>query len=401
MTQNNQLTTLQGVQVPSTAVDPTAFFKGTRRQNLPIVRNKPWAGIGANDVVTAFKTGIFSALTVSLRGQVIVPAATSYSTGRWPHDLIRKLTFAANGQSNLIACSGAKLKMLEFANHHDLNDRGISFASSGVTFTQGSLLLSSDTPGFGNNAVIAAGTYDFQMTWEVPVAWDRERLIGAVFAQTAGTDLTVSIDWANMTEIFSTHGTIVAPTFQNTVFSVDAEVFTIPEVGGIAVVPDLSTYHQIIQSRDIPAVGINETRVPGQGIGRQLMRLGGQVWLNEKISAGNQLRPVPMRAQIGATPGTYAGFEYIFAGNTSPEPRTEQLMRRRNEQSYGSRIGDPHGFWMYDFQEFGAFRDSLDMGAASELRIKYELLPTAISGAQILDSVELFTETLFSSQVGA
>ena len=91
----------------------------------------------------------------------------------------------------------------------------------------------------------------------------------AIFAQTSGTDLNLSWDWATAADLNSVHGTFVLPTFSNVTFDVDAEVFTIPESGGIAVVPDLSLFHQIIQGRETGiATGQNEHRMAGQGIGR-------------------------------------------------------------------------------------------------------------------------------------
>lgn len=397
-------TTMQGIQVPDTAVDPATFFRLTRRNNFQLRKNAGWTGLGGSEQVTQLKSGILSGFTVTVKGQIVVPAGTSWFKGRWPHDLIRTLRFSANGQSQLISCSGGKLKVLEVMSEKGLTDRGIPFTVNGTAHTNGSLLLADDSAGYAGavpvtvGAAVAAGTYDFELSWTVPVAWDPRTLVGAIFAQTSGTDLNLQWDWATAADLNSNHGTFVLPTFQNVTFDVDAEVFSIPESGGIAVVPDLSLFHQVTQGRETGiATGTNEHRLAGQGIGRQLLRVVGQVWTDQRpTGAGSSsVLPLPVRA------ANFDSFAYTFGGNTSPEPRQARVMAKRAERAYSSRIGNPFGFWCYDFAERFTARDSIDMGSASELRVSYGIQPTVVAGNVVLDSFEYITETMFSSNVGA
>ncbi len=118
--------TMQGIEVPAESVNPPLFFAQTRRQ-LVTVDTRAFAGLGLTDTIPMLQTGIISDVFVKIDGvlTVTLAAGTCASTMRWPYDLFKKVKFSANGQSNLINCSGAKLRFREFMADWHFSDRGV------------------------------------------------------------------------------------------------------------------------------------------------------------------------------------------------------------------------------------------------------------------------------------
>src|SRR5579871_104872 len=102
--------TMQGIVVPNAVIAPTEFFKRTRRITFPFVSNKSFVGLGASDTFSFLQTGIVAGVSVRLVGSVttVHGTGTVATNARWPYDLVKKLRVSANGQSNLISCSGWK-----------------------------------------------------------------------------------------------------------------------------------------------------------------------------------------------------------------------------------------------------------------------------------------------------
>src|SRR4051794_38827928 len=100
---------MQGIVVPSSSVQPAEFFRRTRRLTV-LTNTRTYAGLGLTDTISILQTGIIAGLTLRFTGTLTVnlAAGTAATTNRWPYDLIRRLRFSANGQSNLINCSGMK-----------------------------------------------------------------------------------------------------------------------------------------------------------------------------------------------------------------------------------------------------------------------------------------------------
>lgn len=358
---------MQGIEVPRSSINPAQFFQLTRRLTILEKSLPAFAGLGSTDTIPILQTGILSGVLIQFSGQVVValPTGTCASTGRWPYDLIRALRFTANGQSNLINVHGGKLKVREIMQRGDLTDRGvlqgIGGASPGTSRQQGTLSLNSESWGVGQNVTaIAAATYPIELEWYVPIAFDDLTLTGAIFAQTSATDLFVAIDWAPLTDLFLLTGTATA-TVTGSV-NAFATLYTIPQgADGNIIVPDLSVFHSLIESR-VPVVanGDNEVRLSGQGVGKQLLRMYGQVF--NQATAGN---PVPL--PVNST--NYGNILWRFGGNDTPEIWNNGFAHNHvNEKRFDSDIGAFGGYWCHDFASENAFRDSVDEGTATELR---------------------------------
>lgn len=382
---------MQGIAVPASSVNPAEFFARTRRRILTEA-SKTYAGLGGQDVFELKKTDVIAGLYIRFDGAVttVLGGGTVATTARWPYDLIRQLRFTANGQSNIINLSGAKLKAREFMGRADLNDRGISQSVNGVSVNQGTLSQACESWGVGSRATaIAAGTYDVDLSWFVPIAEDQVGLSGAIFAATSSTDLTVTIDWATSQELFALTGAATAAV-TGTV-QVVALRYSIPiGADGQIVVPDLSVFHSLIQSRYTNlASGENELRLIGQGAGKTLLRTFSQLW----NGAGSANAPVALNED------NFGKIAWRFGGNETPDEYQDgQVLRYINERTYNSDVGSVHGFFAHDFALENAFRDAVDLGTTSEWRQVINLLPAvALSNA----ALEVVAESLFTAGAGS
>jgi len=366
--------TFQGIVVPGSSLNPKAFFAGTRRQYVLQKTLASFAGFGNTDVVDTLRSGILSGYYVKVSGNLVVTlgGGTCATTARWPYYLLRAARFQANGQSNLCNADGWALRAREYMADPEMNDRGIAEgiggASPGTSRTQGTLAMNSETWGVGSNVTaIAGGTYDVELSFYVPVAYETKLLTGAVFCQTLSTTLELDLDWANLTDLFVLTGAATA-VFTPTV-TVEAEMFTIPSDGkGGMFLPNLSAFHSYIQSRAPNSIsnGNNEITLAGQGVGRQLMRV---LWRTQNGSP-----PVPVNPGGGAPTYNVTSPYWRYGTNTTPETFLDgQDLRYMNERSYGVDIAAFAGYECLDFDRTWAFRDSVDEGSATELRFGYTI----------------------------
>lgn len=385
---------LQGVETPNISIDPESFFRYTRRLRFPMKSLAAIAGLGSSDPTQLRQTGVVSKLLVRVTGSVTFGGTITGTvmTNEWPYNLIRSARVAANGQSNLINLAGLQIKAVN-AMSPAYVDKGVSHSLGAATGqTQGTLALAGED--WGTSAanqlgpgvtVPAIGTYTVDLYYEIPLAFDDKTLVGAIYAQTNATQLTLDIDWETQTNLLTLGGS--ATFAQALQVQVLGEVFSIPQVGGRFVVPDLSAFHSLISFRQSGlAQADNEILLPGTGVGRQLMRLIGQVY-------------------SGTAPGTplavnaanFGQIAWRYGGNDTPEvaPVGTQL-RYINEVDYGSDIGRYWGLFAYDFATAWAFRDAVDEGATTDLRAVVNLVSSPTNGV-----ARLVQETLFAAPVGA
>lgn len=372
---------MQGIAVPASSVRPEEFFARTRRHTL-LETTKSFNG-DSQHVFELRKSDILSALLVRFTGTLVVTGGTTNVSARWPYDLA-SFKFTANGASNLINASGNKLKVREFMKRGDLTDRGVSQSIQGATVNQGTLSSASESWGVGSGATaVPAGTYAVELEWIVPVAEDEVDLSGAVFLATSTADLTLTADYLPTSQLFF-GGTATSVTLTGNT-SVVSTKFSIP-VGndGQIVVPDLSLFHSMIQSRDTRiANGDNEIRLVGQGGGKSLLRAFYQVWNGVGTAA------VPL-VQSAANFGQQA---WRYGNNETPDTFMDgRHMRIKCERDYNTDIGGQWGYGVHEFARELEFRDVVDMGTTSDLR----LVANVAQGVSLSSpAIEYVTETVY------
>jgi hypothetical protein len=348
---------LQGIEVPAESINPGLFFQLTRRKQTQ-EKAFAFAGLGVTDTIELRKSDILSEIRVRMTGSVVVTlgGGTCATTARWPYDLLRVAKFTANGAANLINAGGLQLKAREYIGRETASDRGVSQSVAGATVTQGTLSSASETWGIGSQAAgVAGGTYSYELTWIVPVADDQVDLAGAIFLATTSTDLTLSLQWATSADLFTLTGAataVVSGTCQ-----VITKKFSIPVVSGQIVVPELNLFHSFVSFRSTSvATGVNEPRLPGQGVGKSLLRALFQVY-----SAG-----VPLA--MNAT--NYADLYWRYGNNETPDDYPDgRALREELEHLYNVDLGGQWGFGVMEFSAENGFRDAVDEGTTSDLRL--------------------------------
>jgi hypothetical protein len=359
--------TMQGIAIPAASVQPAQFFAGTRRQKH-VEKTIAYAG-QPSDQIELLKADILSKLQIRFVGQVVTQKKTGAinSNGRWPLDLLRKVLVSANGQANLINVSGAQLKARQVIVDPKCNDRGISQTVGAATVNQGTLAQGGDSWGIGTQvANVADGTYNVDLTWDVPIAQDQKSLLGALFLQTSTSDITLQLQYATLAELFTlTNDATVAITGT---FTVTSTKYSIP-IGqdGQIIVPDLSAFHSLIGSRFAPlTTGENEIPLAGQGAGKNLLRVFWQVF------NGAPNNPVPV------TDANFGNIGWRYGTNETPEIAPASSWARDAENMYSSAIGAVHGFACIDYADIFAARDVVDLGTMSQFRVLLNVQPALV-----------------------
>src|SRR5262249_39234713 len=147
---------------------------------------------------------------------------------------------------------------------------------------------------------------------------------------------------------------------------VSGKAYTIPQApNGSVIVPDLSAFHSLIQTRyGTPVNGVNEIRLAGQGVGKQLMRMYWQVW----NTPGGVSAPLPVNATNAGQVG------WRFGSNDTPEIYNDgKLHAYMVEKTFDTDLCTFAGVQCLDFCNENAFRDSIDEGTATELRLIHEI----------------------------
>lgn len=350
-------TYLQGIEVPAESINPTVFFQLTRRHQTQ-EKSKAFSGLGQTDTIELLKSDILAEIRVRMTGAVTVTPGTGTvsTTARWPYDLLRVCKFTANGASNLINAGGLQLKAHEFIVSSETTDRGITQSVAGSNVSQGTLSNASETWGVGSQASsISAGTYSYELTWLVPVAEDQTTLAGAIFLATTSTDLTLTLQWATQSDLFTLTGNgAVAMTGT---YQVITKKFSIPVVNGQIVVPELNLFHSFVSFRTTSiGSGVNEVRLPGQGVGKSLLRAMFIVYNNS----------VPLK--LNAT--NYGDLYWRYGNNETPDDYPDgQALREELEHLYNTDVGGVWGVGVMEFAAENGFRDAVDEGTTSDLRI--------------------------------
>jgi hypothetical protein len=377
---------MQGVEVPETSVDPKSFYANTRRKRFNEKSISSFNGLGGMDSFPIKQSGIIAGLDIKVTGSVVVTLAggTCATTARWPYDLIWQLILSANGTTNLVSVSGAKLAAYRFMELGDLNDRGvvqgIGGASPGTSTNQGTLSMASETWGMGQNVTaIPSGTYNFELYYRVPCAADEKKLLGAIFAQTQATSLNVQVSWAQPSQLFILTGSATAVV--SAAVTCEGIVFSIPYgPDGNVVVPKLTAWHKLIQYNDFAAgTGAYGSTLVGQGVGQLLQRLYFQLWSGAGTASAPQVINDTNFGQLG----------WMYGGDQTPESwASGTMLSHWMEKLYSVHMGAA-GFGVLDFASQYLARDAVDESTATNL----QLLVTA-NNALVSPRLEVTAETL-------
>jgi hypothetical protein len=344
--------------------------------------------------VTLRQTGIVAYLEVRVTGTMVFGGTITGTSMSylWPFGLINEVRLSANGQSNLVKCRGITLRAMEMATNPRIDDTGLTGTFGSTAVTSGTMKIPCDdwgTSGVNSlnpGATVAAnGTYTVDLTFLVPVTADAQLLVGSVYAQSSATNLTAEIQWETQASLLTLGG---SATFSHTLqFQIVGVVYSIPNVGGRFVVPDLSLFHQLAEFR-VSGLGqnLNEINLPGTGAGRKLLRLLWQVYTGTAPGT-----PLALNATNFNTVG------WAYGGADVPEAYANgQQLRAMQFRDCGIDLGANWGFGLWDFASIFALRDAVDQGATSDLRVQIGLVASPTNGA-----AQVLQETVFAGPAGA
>lgn len=211
---------LKNLPAPNSyVIDPVTFAKETsrNRKQYPAQSVAGYQG-SAGQKVDA--TGVVGRIRLIVKCTLTAGATAPTATSQWPWNLIKTIVVAANGINNLISCDGLDLRALQRTRNPYFIDREASFALPA-----------------------ANGNSNVTLIYEVPLAFDDESLMGAVFAQTQDTSLNWTVTAAASSDLFSAN----APTLSNFTVQAVVEFYSIPYIDQsgqrVAVIPDLRRMH--------------------------------------------------------------------------------------------------------------------------------------------------------------
>lgn len=371
---------MQGIAIPAAVVDKDAFFARTRRHTQQEKSVNFTLGQSTRDIISLRKSDILSEVVLHITGNLTITPGTGSvgSTAAWPYNLIRNVKFSANGASSLISARGWTLRAREIAKDEGLNDRGVVQTIGGASKNQGTLALGCESWGVGQNtpALGAATNVPVDLVLTIPVAEDPFDLSGAIFLQTASAELTVELEWANKTDLFTLAGN------GDVSFSGNVQVLTtkyeIPTANGAIIVPDLSMFHSLVETNTVAlATGENEAVVVGQGAGKYVLRV-----IYQHMN-GNVPAPIPM------TSANFGLQAWRFGTSETPDQFIDgSALRIAMERAYCSDLGGVQGYGVHEFAKAG-FRDLVDMGTTTDLRLVTNILNSvALTNPKLYYAVE-------------
>lgn len=376
---------MQGIDVPVSSIDAATFFANTRRKRFNESSIANFAGLGESDQFTIKQSGIIAALDVHVAGSLVVALGegSASSTWRWPYDLVKKFILTANGTTNLVSCSGAKLAAYRFMTNPGLTDRGVKQTVDNVVEYSGTMGIGSESWGVGQASTLASGTYDVDLYYRIPLAADLIKLLGAVFGQTQATSLNVEIDWNSQSNLFTLAGGATAALTASVV--TEGIVFSIPYgPDGQIVIPNLAAYHKYIEYLDF-GVGAGQygSTLVGQGVGQLLNRVVFRMF--NGTTAANGV-PVPLTAaNFGLIGWQYGGDQFPEAYGAAGSG-VGHMLRFWDEELYGTDLG-AQGIGCLDFASQWLTRDSVDESTATNLQLIVTPL-VDIESAVVLEVVQ-------------
>lgn len=354
--------TLQSIPAQPYVTDPAMFFQLTRK-NILTPKTIAAPGPGAFGTAQLLQAGIVSKLRVTFVGTLTVATAALTSSNQWPYNLLKQFNLSANGQNDLFSCDGIDLHALRYIRYPAYAERVDQFPG---------------TVGGGDS--IAVGTYDLSLSWEVPIAMDDTSLIGALYAQSSATNLTVRIGQAINADLFSANpaNATLAGTFY-----IEETLFEVPyDAQGQLVIPDTSRLHGF-NAVNLPFSNLGEVRTPLIRSAGQLARL----FMSASSAANNRLSALPNAAatkKLDRLRIEYGGNQRPFDFNPA------HTLLSLNGQHYGAPA--PYDRLVLDLVKENPPRDVIFMQGVTELAA----VPVVGSGVAVTAGVvRVVQETLY------
>lgn len=346
-------------------VDPGKFFSLTERNVFaPANFAAPTVGNYVNNAL--LQVGVVSKLRILVVGSVVVATTAATVAGfKWPYGFFRNVSLSGNGQNNFINCSSFDLYERQRVQNKALVDGYTTIPTAAQLAT--------------------AGTYPFQIQFEVPIAMDDTTLIGSLYAQSEATNLTYNLLTETIANLITTNpgnvtltnaaGTVATtPTvyLEETFFEVPYD----PQKQGTLVIPDLTVLHGFLA---------NDNPVANQAVvTTNLIRINGQLErLFFYMDNNNAL----------ATNANYANTSLTYGGSQSPYIfNPQQMLQVRNNIDYKRILED--GVFCLDLVNENPARDQILLEGVTNLRLLTSMAAAFTPNAAA--KMHFVQETLFA-----
>jgi hypothetical protein len=327
-------------------VNEGVFNTETERNDVPL-QSLAFTGLGGAAMDARIpNNGILASVRVSVEGTLNVATAAVTPGYQWPWNLLKRITFNANGQTSLISAEGLDLRARRQRLYRNPTDP-IAKAPS------------IDAVGNSTGASIPVATYPVSLQWDIPITHDEASLIGGLFAQSDQNYLSVKLTPAQSADLFSGAG---VASFTATTVRLTVTFFDIPLVPvqgrDMVVIPNLAWLHGYL-SGDMAFANTGDVRAPFIRTAGQLLAYG---WY---LDNGGQAVIDPL---------TLNEARFTYGGNRKPRiyNPVSHLMEK-NARDYNGKVVP---FAVFDFEGDNPARDLVYPKGVTELAVEVNI-PTA------------------------
>jgi hypothetical protein len=334
-------------------VNEPIFNTETERNDVPL-QPVTWTGLGGAAMdVRVPNNGILANVRVSLEATMALGGTSPVFTPgyQWPWNLIKKLTFNANGQTSLISAEGIDLR----ARRQRLYRNPIDPVSKAPSI---------DSVGNSTGAAVSAASSPISLQWDLPITHDEATLVGALFAQSDQNYLSVKIAPAQLSDLGVLTGTTPTMTITGTV-RLTVTFFDIPLVAvqgrDQVIIPNLAWLHGYL-SGDFNFANTGDVRAP-------FIRTAGQLLAYMFV--------VDNGGQATINPLALNEARFTYGGNRKPRVYNPvSHLIEKNARDYNGGIlpvGGAPTFTVFDFEGDNPQRDLVYPKGVSELAVEVNI----------------------------
>jgi hypothetical protein len=321
------------------------FGSQTERNDVPQgVTAFPGLG-GAPFDTRISNVGVYAGLRIIFEGTLksVKGTGTVTPTYQWPHNVLKRFTLSANGQTSLLSCEGLDLRARNQRIYRNPRDPITKAVSTDGTY------------GDPSSEVLADGEYPIYLVWDVPIVHDWYTLTGALFAQSDQIYLGWRFTPPAIADLFTLTGT-AAVTLTGSIKST-ATFFDVPyansDHGRKVLIPDLQWLHGFVGT-DLPFANTGDVKTP-------FIRTSGELIAYYSYLDNGGAATID--------PAALSEIRFEYGGNRKPRVHNPpQTLLYKNVQDYNGRILPKAGYFVFDFESDNPSRDLVFPKGVTELQ---------------------------------
>lgn len=351
-------------------VNEQVFNVETERNDVPL-QSTAFTGLGGASIdVRIPNNGILASVRISLEGTMTLGGTSpTFTPGiQWPWNLLKSITFNANGQTSLVSASGKDMRARRqrlYRNPVDPIAKAPSINSVGET----------------TGAVVSTTSNPISLQWDIPITHDEASLVGALFAQSDQNYLSFKITPAQLGDLGTLGGTsptlAITGTIRATVTYFDIPMLPV-QGRDTVIVPNLAWLHGYLAG-DFNFANTGDVRAP-------FIRTAGQLLAYLFYLENGPLAVID--------PVALNEIRFTYGGNRKPRVYnpTSHLLEK-NARDYNGLI---QHYAVLDFEGDNPARDLVYPKGVSELAIEVNIPTGTTINANA--KVHFVEDTLFAGR---